>query len=143
MPQSISFLGLDINTSPLPGVLDHIAHLSLSSVHRFVVTPNVDQVLLLDTADKISQIKRFRAAYQSATLRLCDSRIIEGLARLKGIILPIIPGSDLTALLMSHQFGKRTKIAIIGGTASTVDKILQLFPEPKCSLANSANWYPR
>ena len=30
VPQSISFLGLDINTSPLPRVLDHIAHLSLS-----------------------------------------------------------------------------------------------------------------
>ena len=127
----MSFLGLDINTSPLPRVLDHIAHLSLSSVHRFVVTPNVDHVVLMDSAHKFSQIKQFRAAYQSAALRLCDSRIIAGLARQKGIILPIIPGSDLTALLMTHQFGEGTKVAIIGGTTSTVDKIRQLFPEPK------------
>ena len=128
VPQSISFLGLDINTSPLPRVLDHIAHLSLSSLHRFLVTRNVDHVVLLESAHKMSQIKQFRAAYQSATLRLCDSGIIAGLARLKGIILPIIPGIDLTALLMSHQFCKPRKSQV--GTASTVDIILQLFPEP-------------
>ena len=95
------------------------------------MTPNVDHVVLLDSAHKILQIKQFRAAYRSAALRLCDSRIIAGLARQKGIILPIIPGSDLKALLMTHQFGEGSKVAIIGGTTSTVDKIRQLFPEPK------------
>lgn len=129
--ESVCFLGLDINTSPLPQILDHIAHLSRSSVHRFVVTPNVDHIVLLDSAHKNSQLHPFRTAYQSAALRLCDSRIIAGLARLKGIALPVIPGSDLTALLMSHQFGAGTKVAIIGGTATTLDKVQKLFVKPE------------
>ncbi len=128
---SISFLGLEINKSPLPHVLDHIAQLSRSSVHSFVVTPNVDHVVLLDSADNNKQMNLFRAAYSTAALRLCDSRIIAGLARLKGVVLPVIPGSDLTALLMTHQFSAGTKVAIIGGTTATVDKIRELFPEPE------------
>lgn len=128
--RSISFLGLEINNSPLPRVLDHIAYLSNSSLHSFVVTPNVDHVVLLDSADNNAQIDPFRVAYSSAVVRLCDSRIIAGLARLKGIVLPVIPGSDLTALLMTHQFGAGTKVAIIGGTTTTVDKIRKMFPEP-------------
>lgn len=131
VPQSISFLGMDINKSPLPCVLDYITHLSHSSVHRFVVTPNVDHVVLLDGEQEASQVNLFRMAYRSAALRLCDSRIIAGLARLKGIILPVIPGSDLTALMMTQQFGAGTKVAIIGGTTASVDKIRELFPEPE------------
>lgn len=128
---SILFLGLEVNINSLPRVLDHIAQLSNSSVHTFVVTPNVDHLVLLDSADDNAPINRFRAAYSSAALRLCDSRIIAGLARLKGIALPVIPGSDLTALLMTHQFGTGTKVAIIGGTTATVDKIRELFPKPE------------
>lgn len=126
----ISFLGLEINVGPLPHVLDHIADLSRSFVHSFVVTPNVDHVVLLDRANK-KHIDLFRAAYAKAALRLCDSRIIAGLARLKGIVLPVITGSDLTALLMTHQFCTGTKVAIIGGTTASVDKIRELFPEPE------------
>lgn len=128
---TISFLGLEICTSPLPRVLDHIAHLSNSSVHSFVVTPNVDHVVLLDSAGNNKQINLFRAAYSLAALRLCDSRIIAGLARLKGIVLPVIPGSDLSAMLMQNQFGTGTKVAIIGGTTTTSDKIRHLYPKPE------------
>ena len=127
----VTFLGLEISTSPLADVLEHIAQLSRSTVHSFVVTPNVDHVVLLDSADSNAQINLFRSAYAKAALRLCDSRIIAGLARLKGVVLPVIPGSDLTAMLMTHQFGAGIKVAIIGGTTASVDKIRELFPEPE------------
>jgi exopolysaccharide biosynthesis WecB/TagA/CpsF family protein len=73
---------------------------------------------------------KFRSAYQSAGITLCDSRIISALARLKGIKLPVLAGSDLTALLMKEHFDSHMKIAIIGGSQTTLIKVTDIFPRP-------------
>ena len=125
-----SFLGVDFCVSSLPDVIDSIQKMAESAVHSYIVTPNVDHMVMLDS--KLNGAKKiaFRTAYQSAGITLCDSRVIAGLARLKGISLPVIAGSDLTAKLMKEHFNSHTKIALIGGSQATLVKVKNTFPKP-------------
>lgn len=125
-----TFLGISFCVSSIPEVIAVIHDMSCSSAHSYVVTPNVDHVVMLDS--KLADLKKqaFRSAYQSAGMTLCDSRIIAGLARLKGIRLPVIAGSDLTAILMKEHFDEQTKVAIIGGSPTTLTKVKEIFPSP-------------
>ena len=128
--QSTSFLGINFCVSSTPDVIAVIHDMAHSSAHGYVVTPNVDHIVMLDS--KLDDLKRkaFRSAYQSARITLCDSRIIAGLARLKGINLPVLAGSDLTAILMKEHFDGSTKIAIIGGSQTTLNKVKEIYPRP-------------
>lgn len=129
--QYTSFLGVSFCVSPLPDVIDAIREMAGSTVHSYVVTPNVDHIVMLDSKLDARKKEAFRIAYQSAGITLCDSRVIAGLARLKGIQLPVMAGSDLTAKLMNEYFDSHTKIAIIGGSPTTLSKVKDIFPKPK------------
>lgn len=125
-----SFLGIRFCVSSTPDVIAVIHDMARSSAHNYVVTPNVDHFVMLDSKLDDLKKKAFRSAYQSAGIILCDSRIIAGLARLKGINLPVLAGSDLTAILMKEHFDSHTKIAIIGGSPATLIKVKEIFPRP-------------
>lgn len=125
-----SFLGVSFCVSPLPDVIEAIRKLAVSTNHSYVVTPNVDHIVMLDSKLGGPTKKAFTSAYQSAAITLCDSRVIAGLARLKGINIPVIPGSDLTAKLMKEHFDNKAKIAIIGGHRTTLRHVKDIFPEP-------------
>ena len=129
--QYTSFLGVNFCVSSLPDVIDAIREMSDSIVHSYVVTPNVDHIVMLDSKLDGVKKKAFRSAYRSAGITLCDSRIIAGLARLKGIHIPVMAGSDLTAKLLTEYFGSNTKIAIVGGSQTTLNKVKDVFPKPK------------
>lgn len=126
-----SFLGVSFCVSSLSEVIKAIHEMAESTVHSYVVTPNVDHMVMLDSKLETWKKKAFRSAYKSAGITLCDSRIIAGLARLKGISLPVIAGSDLTAKLMEEHFDRYTKIAIVGGSQTTLIKVNEIFPRPK------------
>ena len=126
-----SFLGVSFCVSPMPDIIDAIEEMSESSAHSYIVTPNVDHIVMLDSKLDAWRQQAFRSAYKSAGITLCDSRIIARLARLKGIHLPVIAGSDLTAKLMKEYFDSQTKIAIVGGSQETLCKVKTIFPKPK------------
>lgn len=130
MLKSTSFLGVSFCISPLPDVIAAIQFMSRSKIHRYVVTPNVDHIVMLDSKLDIPKRHAFRSAYHSAEIRLCDSRILASLAKLKGITLPVIAGSDLTATLMKEYFDDQTKIAMIGGSEDMLVKVKNTFPKP-------------
>lgn len=128
--QYVSFLGVDFCTSSLPDVIDALREMAESTAHSYVVTPNVDHMVMLDSKLGGATKKAFQTAYQLAGITLCDSRIIAGLARFKGIHIPVMAGSDLTAKLMNEYFDSKTKVAIIGGSPTTLAKVQSNFPKP-------------
>lgn len=88
-----------------------------SNSFRYVVTPNIDHIVRLNT-DPI-----FNAHYLKADLTVCDSRILKKLAKITyGINLPLVTGSDLTEELFNNHL-KYKKISIVGGSNGVVDKL--------------------
>lgn len=82
---------------------------------RYVVTPNVDHL------NRLTSNSGLMPAYQAADLCLCDSTVLNLLARFSGVSLAVIKGSDLTQELVSRmQTGQPDiqRVLLIGGTAS-------------------------
>jgi N-acetylglucosaminyldiphosphoundecaprenol N-acetyl-beta-D-mannosaminyltransferase len=85
-----------------------------------IVTPNVDHIVRMDRLGDAPLGQRYRAAIRDADLCLCDSRIVSRLARLRGVDLPVVPGSDLTANLFREHIHAGDRIAIVGGDEETI-----------------------
>lgn len=79
--------------------------------YGFVVTPNVDHMI------RYHEDPAFRALYKSATYVLLDSRFASRLLRLlKGLRLPVCPGADLTASLLTQVVRPADRIVLVGGS---------------------------
>lgn len=89
---------------------------------EYVVTPNVDHVVRLDR-----EYERLAPAYRDAAIAVCDSQILSGLARLSGIRLPPIPGSDLTSRFFGSVLKPGDPIVILGGEPSEIDRLKARF----------------
>ena len=89
----------------------------------YVVTPNVDHVLRnwRDSA-ALAQV------YEEADLSLCDSRILATLAGLCRVRLPVIAGSDLTALLFKYYLNPYERLTIIGDAPQVVAMLRRRYP---------------
>jgi exopolysaccharide biosynthesis WecB/TagA/CpsF family protein len=80
---------------------------------KYVVTPNVlHMVRLLDEPATMQPL------FERAWRVFCDSRVLSRLARLKGVRLPVITGSDLTAQLIARAARQRLTIAVVGPPAA-------------------------
>ncbi len=99
----LAFLGTEI---------DNISHDRLLADLKtgFVVTPNVNHILLL------RRDRAFRSAYQSADYRLCDSQVLRYAAQLLGQpIQEKISGSDfLPAFYRYHANNLQMRIFLLG-----------------------------
>lgn len=123
------FLGVEFADLTYDEVAVELDRLSRSDRFSYVVTPNVDHVVMLHEHEDEDIRRRFKEAYRGAALRLCDSRILRLLAKLRGIKLQVATGSDLTAILFEggHLNGKR--VAIIGGDEAMLPELRARFPE--------------
>ena len=91
--------------------------------YGYVVTPNVQHMVrLLD--DK----KNVRPLYLAAWRVLCDSRILSRLAKLMGIDLPVVTGSDLTAKLLARASERGLHVAVVGPNEADCRKLQALYP---------------
>lgn len=127
-PASLPFLDLEFSGLSFDEVLKNVSERAGRARFSFIVTPNVDHVVKLRTDSDGAAIRAFRDAYATAGLRLCDSRILAGLASLFGIRLPVVPGSDLTAAIFRKVLVPGQRVAIVGGGADTVARLERLFP---------------
>ena len=84
----------------------------------YVVTPNVDHVVRNWRGGG-----KFVDAYEQADLSLCDSRIIGLIARFAGISLPVVTGSDLTAILLDYVVDPDERLTVIGGSRDVVTRL--------------------
>ncbi|TCD04857.1 glycosyltransferase [Erythrobacteraceae bacterium CFH 75059] len=120
------FLGLGFDRMDQEATLEWLFDTSRSARFAYVVTPNVDHMVSLNRDGGDPQV---RAAYDGADLVLCDSRILQLLARWSGITLPLVTGSDLTIRILERaQARGSTTIAVVGGDAAMMERLATLFP---------------
>ena len=122
----VDFLGLGFDTLGTDEVLARLDAAAPGSGFRYLVTPNVDHMVRLAELDPVES--ELWKAYRSASLCVCDSRILSVLARMRGIRLPVAPGSDVTAALFASGIKPGDTIAIVGGNAATVAKLSLAYP---------------
>ena len=120
------FLDIDFDLLDMSATERWLAERPVDAPFAFVVTPNVDHVVKLDQTPRDAEIWQ---AYRAAALRLCDSRIVAKLGRLRGIDLPVVPGSDLTAHLVTRLAHAGDRLCLIGGDAAMLDDLRTLRPD--------------
>lgn len=115
-PPRARFLDLAFDCVDEAAALDRVFALAGADRFAAVVTPNVDHVVALAATDNPD----IRAAYDDAALCLCDSRILAMLARWSGILLPVVPGSDLTASVLDDPRLAARRVAVVGASAKAL-----------------------
>ncbi len=107
----------------------------------YIVTPNVDHLVRLDGEREV-----FSPLYQAASLRVCDSRILQVLAKKSGFDLPLCPGSDLTEHLFDNIISQDEIVNIIGGDDELVKQLVRRYGlnrinhhQPPMGLRNKPN----
>lgn len=89
---------------------------------RFIVTPNVDHLVRVAKEPEV-----FDPLYEASWLSVCDSRILELLAKFSGIPLKAVPGSDLTQQLFDNVITRDDTITVIGADAEIIATIKRLY----------------
>lgn len=84
----------------------------------YVATPNVAHIVMLH-----EDLSARKPLYDSAWLRLNDSRILELLAHVSGLALPVTAGSDLTADLFEAVIRPETPLTVIGGDQALIEAL--------------------
>jgi len=118
------FLGLAFDARPSPAIHAWLAARGAASDFAYVVTPNVDHVVRLETAGEAVW-----QAYRGAAVCVCDSRVLSGLARLCGVRLPVTTGSDLVQTLFLDILKPGDAVCLIGGSDELADALRRRFPD--------------
>lgn len=120
------FLGLRFDCLNQAAAAGAILRLARDSAFSYVVTPNVDHMVQLHRHDGDAALW---SAYREAALCLCDSRVLQRLARLSGIGLELVTGSDLTVRLLRDPAIASGRLAVIGGDEALVAALARELPE--------------
>ncbi len=121
------FLGLRFDLQSETQVLERLSRVTGDEPLSYVVTPNVDHVVRLYESDQTRS--SLKPLYDGADLCLCDSKILHLLARARGVDLPVVPGSELTALMFEHVIRAGDRIAVVGGNSDLLKGLRSRYPE--------------
>lgn len=121
-------LFLDIAFDRLGGdrVIADLRARPADAAFAYLVTPNVDHVVRLSRLDPAGPEHR---AYAEAGWCLCDSRVLARLAAMRGVRLPVVPGSDLTGDVLRDVLNAGDRLCVIGGDAATRAALAALRPD--------------
>lgn len=128
-PPTASYLGIRFDNKTYDEMAEKIGNLAAAENFTFVVTSNVDHAVSLYNEENLLITEAFRDAYRAAELRVCDSRILQLLARLEGTHLHVTTGSDLISFLFQGPHLNGKTVALIGGQDDTVPLLKKQFPE--------------
>ena len=120
--KTYDFLGTRFMPLTLEQTQDFVAQRSEISKFKYVVTPNVEHIVRM-----WRETKTYKPLYDGAWLSVCDSRILEILAKLSGIPLSPVPGSDLTARLFQHEIKTDEPVNVIGADQEIIDTLRRDF----------------
>jgi N-acetylglucosaminyldiphosphoundecaprenol N-acetyl-beta-D-mannosaminyltransferase len=115
------FMTLDFADGERPALLARVLE-AAQGAYGYVVTPNVDHVV------KLMDGRVPRDLYAGADLKICDSRVLAHLARLRGVRLAVYPGSDLTADLLASPAAEGLMIAVFGPDRAAFDDLAARYP---------------
>lgn len=123
------FLGLAYDRLEMRPLIDTIVQLARARGFAYMVTPNVDHIVRLHEQIRSGDADHLWRCYEKAALCVCDSRVLSALATLRGRKLPVVPGSDLLARLLTSDAVPGDTILLIGGDASALEKLKARFPD--------------
>ena len=113
-----------IDVVTFAGALDAIEALVSAKRGGFVVTPNIDHVVLAEQNDA------FRAAYQGASLSLVDGQPLVWASPMVGERLPEkISGSDLVGPLLERAAQKKWRVYFLGAGPGVAELAAQKVKE--------------
>ena len=118
------FMTLDFADGDRAALLGGVTEMARGP-YAYVVTPNVDHVI------KLMDGRVGADVYQGADLKICDSRILSHLARLKGKRLSVYPGSDMTADLLASEAARELTIAVFGPDGEAFDDLVARYPHAR------------
>lgn len=134
----VNFLSLDFDRQSFNDVLNRLSKVTAVERYGYVVTPNVDHVIRLHREPTL------RSAYEAASFCVCDSQILRTLARLCGLHLGLVRGSDLTAAVLERVVVDGDTVAVVGSTPARITELSKRFPgisfvhhEPPMDLRNN------
>jgi len=116
------FLGLRFDSASVESAICDILA-ETDGRFKYVVTPNVHNMVQL-----LENPTTLWPSYERAWRVFCDSRVLSRLARLNGIRLPVVTGSDLTARIIARLGELRLKIAVVGPPAAAGAALESQYP---------------
>ena len=122
----VEFLGVEFDILSERQVIDRLRLVTAETPFGYIATPNVDHVVRLNNEAAHSLLG---PAYASADLCVCDSRVLALLARFRGIRLPVVTGSDLTAAMLNTVLNRGDRVAIVGGNSDLVRRLSGQYPQ--------------
>lgn len=125
MVSSIEFLSLRFDLVDQPAAIDALRLLAGQDRFSYLITPNVDHLVQLH-ADRNNA--RVWDSYRKADLCVCDSRVLQALARPLGVSLTVLPGSDLTQKLLDLGEAPFGDIAVVGGNPELIERLRARYP---------------
>ena len=120
------FLDVGFDVAPMDELVSEIATVGRDSPYGYLVTPNVDHLVRLHRKD--ADVPGLDEVYRRARFCTCDSRVLARLAKWRGVDLPVVPGSDLAAILFDRVIKPGDRIAVIGGDESLSKALKSRFP---------------
>lgn len=114
-PHCPAFLGVRFAGFGMAHVIEWVWSAARSEAFSYLVTPNVDHVIMLNATGGERWREVYRAAVEGSDLTINDSRILQRLAAMSGISLPVTPGSDLIAEMVRQARGQTGVLALVGG----------------------------
>lgn len=116
----IKFMNTEIDNLTMDEVLDNIDALIKKDDCSYVVTPNVDHIVLLE------KDKKFRNVYKEADLILADGKPLIWLSKwYKNPIKEKISGSDLFPVLCERAAQKQYRVFFLGAAEGVAAKAAQ------------------
>lgn len=122
------FLGVRFDRVTMAEAVHWIEEQAQGARFAYVVTPNVDHVVMLHDHGQEKWRAAYREAVAASELTINDSRILARLARLSNVALPVTPGSDLVRELVSRAAARDGSLALIGGRAEEAEWLRQALP---------------
>lgn len=119
--QSIYFIGCRFDLVSTGDAANEVLA-ETAGCFKYVVTPNVQHMV------RILDDPTLQPLYEQAWRVYCDSRVLSRLARLKGLRLPVVTGSDLTADLIARAAQQHLTVAIVGPTAAAAAELERRYP---------------
>ncbi len=116
------FLGTRFQPLTADQTLERAAWVTAEHGFRYLVTPNVDHIVRLAREPDV-----FKPLYGSAWLSVCDSRILELMAKFVGIPLSAVPGSDLTRRIVEEIAEADTPMTVIAGNENVAKVVAEKY----------------
>jgi N-acetylglucosaminyldiphosphoundecaprenol N-acetyl-beta-D-mannosaminyltransferase len=132
MPPTVQLLGLEFADLDLAVTAELLAQRPACAPFGYVTTPNADHLV------RLSRRPDLRPLYHGAMLRLLDSRVVALAARCCGLAAPpVVPGSDLVALLLSQHVARGEPVTIVGLSPRWLPALVA-----RCGLVSLAHYDP-